>query len=192
MTNLQIGDKVNVTISMAHWGKEDMVFESTVMDIAKTAVWVDHPELRGEDWLLIAMDENLNNKVEVIEEVKVDRRHDKAMDLKDAHKAINKAFKWVNEDIKVMVKVYDCFDDNSNWEQFDDEQSYDVEISWAIGEDVYTDCLVTDSFYSNIEGDEVAEKDAISRAKSVLRTVKGWFSNHDQVTVVDGIEVYHQ
>ena len=190
--NFEIGAKVQVTMTMV--GKADWVFESEVMDNGgRTAgVWVDHPELRGEDMLFINLSNPNVNKVELVEEeVVVNRRHDKAMELKDAHKALDKAFRWEEDEIKVSVKIYDCFEDNSSWEQFDDEQSYDVEIAWALNGEEYTDCLVVDSFYSTIEEDEVALNGANQRAKAVLRTVKGWFKNSDLVVVTDGVEVYH-
>jgi RNA binding exosome subunit len=188
MNNLTIGQEVVATISQVRYGKEDMVFTSTVMDIAKDGVWVDHPELQGEDMLYIDLTVN-GNSVEAVTTVK--REVVKETEMKEAKKTIQKAIRWEDDDVVVSVKIYDVFEDNSNWEQFDDQQSYDVEIQWAIGEDVYTDCVVTDSFYSNVEGDEVALKEATKRAKAVLRTVKGWFAMNDQVTVIDTVEVYH-
>jgi hypothetical protein len=132
------------------------------------------------------------NKVELIEEEIIPNRSTtKETEMKEAHKTLDKAFKWVEEDIKVSVKIYDCFEDNSSWEQFEDQQSYDVEIQWAIGEDSYTDCVVVDSYYSTIEDDEVSLNMAMQRAKSVLRTVKGWYDRHDNITVEDKVEVYH-
>jgi hypothetical protein len=155
-------------------------------------VWVDHPECRGEDMLFINLSNPNVNSVELVVDTVVERYTTKETEMKEAHKALQKAFKWVDEDIKVSVKIYDCFEDNSNWgDRFKDQQSYDVEIQWAIGDDSYTDCLVADTYYSNIEGDEVSLKEATTRAKSVLRTVKGWFDRDDQITVVDGVEVYH-
>jgi hypothetical protein len=193
--NFEIGQNVKVTFGVLDGGRT-WEFESKVMDIVDNSrnqgVWVDHPECRGEDMLFVELTNPYVNKVESIEEeVEVKRSTTKETEMKEAHKTLDKAFKWVEEDIKVSVKIYDCFEDNSSWEQFDDQQSYDVEIQWAIGEDSYTDCIVIDSYYSTIEDDEVAKNMAMQRAKSVLRTVKGWYDRHDNITVVDGIEVYH-
>src|SRR5690606_10328114 len=178
MKNLEIGQMVNV-----NFGKANMVFESEIVDIATNGVWVDHPELRGEDMLYIDLTVP-SNSVEAIVEAK--REVYKEMEMKEAKKVIQKAFKWEEDDITVSVKVYDCFDSYP-----EDQQSYDVEIQWVIGDDEYTDCVVVDSYYSNIEGDDVSLKDAVKRAKSVLRTVKGWFNGDDQVTVNNNVEVYH-
>jgi hypothetical protein len=191
MNTITIGQEVRVHFSII--GKSDWVFDSEVMDIVEGAkgelkgVWVDHPECRGEDMLFVNLtNPNINKIVEIIEETTLDavieRSHDKAMDLKDARKVLDKAFKWEDEDIQVSVKIYDCFES---------EQSYDVEIQWGIGDEAYTDCVVVDSFYSNIQGDEVTEKDAVKRAKAVLKTVKGWFNGDSQITVTNAVEVYH-
>jgi hypothetical protein len=197
MNNLTIGQTVKVTFGVLDGTRGHIwTFESEVMDIVDNdrnrGVWVDHPELRGEDMLFVELTNPNVNKVEAVTTVK--RYADKVTEMKEAKKVLQKAFRWVDEDeeIKVFVKIYDCFENNSRWNSdSDDEQSYDVEISWGIGEEVYTDCVVADSFYSNVQDDEVALKDATKRAKAVLRTVKGWFQYDNQVTVASDVEVYH-
>lgn len=178
MTNLKIGDKVNVTISMARYGKEDMVFVSEVMDIANTGVWVDHPELRGEDMLFVQIDDNLNNKVEAIQdEIEVLTYQD----MKTIKKDLLKAIKYL-DDISIAVKVYDCSEN--------DEQTYDVEINYYV-DGQYEDGFYNQTFYGRFLDDAEALKMATTRAKAVLRTVKGWFKYDDEITVIDGVEVYH-
>jgi len=95
--------------------------------------------------------------------------------LKEIKVELMKTIKW-EDDVQVAVKIYDCDETG--------EQTYDVEINaYAGGE--YLDTFVTDVAY---EGElKLAER----RAKSVLRTVKGWFEYHDDVTVEDGVTVYH-
>jgi ribosomal protein L19 len=190
MNTFTIGQTVKVTFGVLDGTRgRTWEFESEVMDIVDNdrnkGVWVDHPELRGEDMLFVELTNPHINKVEAV--TTVEREVIKETDMKEAKKVIQKAIKWEEDDITVSVKIYDCFEDDFTGTQ----QSYDVEIQWAIGEDTYTDCVVTDTYYSNVEGDEVALKDAQKRAKAVLRTVKGWFAMNDQVTVVNDVEVYH-
>lgn len=184
MNKFEIGQKVVATIKTL---SGNLVWETEIVDVVNNSkcqgVWVDHPELGKEDMLFVDTN-HPTNSVEIISDVK--REVVKGTEMKDAKKAIQDAFKWEEDEITVSVKVYDCFDSHP-----ENQQSYDVEISWAIGEDTYTDCIVSDSFYSNLEGDEVSLKEATKRAKAVLRTVKGWFDGSDQVTVNNDVEVYH-
>jgi hypothetical protein len=115
------------------------------------------------------------------EEIEVEENQD----MKSIKAELQKAFKWLkeDEDVEVSIKVYDAFES--------EQQTYDVEINYAIGDDVYTDGFINQTFYGRFEGDELAQKQAVKRAKAVLKTVKGWFANNNQIKVVDGVEVYH-
>lgn len=102
---------------------------------------------------------------------------EKLQTLKEVKFKLMKLIKYKN-DVQISVKVYDCDED--------DEQTYDVEIICSEGDKLnYLDFFVTDRAY---EGElKLAEK----RAKSVLKTVKGWFEYNNNVFVEDNIEVYH-
>jgi hypothetical protein len=196
MNTFTIGQTVKVTFGVLDGTRGQIwTFESEVMDIVdnnrNTGVWVDHPECKGEDMLFVELTNPHINKVEAVTTTK--RYTDKVTEMKEAKKVIQKALRWEEEDVVVSVKIYDCFEDNTyiGNGDYEAQQSYDVEISWGIGEEVYTDCVVSDSFYSNVQDDEVALKDATKRAKAVLKTVKGWFKYDSQVTVTDSVEVYH-
>lgn len=78
------------------------------------------------------------------------------------------------DEATIKVKVY-----YSN----EGEITYDVEVNVYI-EGEYIDGWINDTFY------EGGEKDAMKRAKAVLRTVKGWFEGSDSVTVENGVEYY--
>ena len=174
MANFKLGQNVRVTMG-------DWVFDSEVVDIVDNCrnqgVWVDHPQLKGEDMLFIDLSKNTVEPIDNEPTIDVEKN-----DIKAIRKELEKAIKWEDEDINVSVKIYDCFED--------DTQSYDIEIQYAIGDEVYTDCYVSDSFYSNIERCEVALKMAKKRANAVLKIVKGWFKYDDNVTVTNGVEVY--
>jgi hypothetical protein len=194
MKNFEIGQKVEVVFGVIDGGRT-WTFESEIVDVVDNhrnqGVWVDHPELRGEDMLFVELTNPNVNSVEVIQDQpEVERYTSKETEMKEAKKVLQKAFKWEEEEITVKVKIYDCFEDNTRWGG-STEQSYDVEIMWAFGDEEYTDCVVVDSYYSTLQDDEVALKDAKKRATAVLRTVKGWFQYDDQVNVVNGVEVYH-
>lgn len=177
-----VKDMMGKTVKVAMRGiSETNVFTGKIVDYTTSntlIVWVER--LEDGEWVAVNLSNPNINTVEEIQEAVVTVESN---DLKQLHKEIDRAFKYEDEDeIKLMIKVYDCFEGG--------EQSYDVEIQWAIGDDVYTDCVVTDSFYSTLEGDQNAKKQAVARAKSVLRTVKGWFK-YSEIKVVEGVEVYH-
>lgn len=97
--------------------------------------------------------------------------------LTDIKKELMKAIKY-EDNVTVRVAVYDCTDGGV--------QTYDVEIMcYADGE--YIDTFVPDAF----EDGEL--KEAQKRAKSVLKTVKGWFEYSDVTVenVGNEVEVYH-
>lgn len=177
MKNFTIGQQVQVTISRI--GRDDLVFTSEIVDIVdnhrEQGVWVDHPELRGEDMLYVNLSNPNINKVEPIVVKTVEPISQTNQELKSIKKDLAKALKWVEGDVTIRVAVYDC--DESG------EQTYDVEINYYI-DGSYEGGFYTDTFFGD------TEKQAVTRAKSVLRTVKGWFDNSD-VTVEDGVEVYH-
>jgi hypothetical protein len=85
--------------------------------------------------------------------------------------------------------VYDCFENTRSLDGKED-QTYDVEINYYVDGE-YQNGFYNQTFVGRFRDDEVAEKMAVTRAKAVLRTVKGWFKNNDDVVVEDGIEVYH-
>lgn len=180
MKTLTNGQEVVATISQVRIGKEDMVFNSTVIETTPDGVYVDHPELQGEDTLFIDLRYPMNSVV--AKTVDVERNASKRIEMKDAKKAIQKAFLYEEDGIALSVKIYNLYEDA--------EQTYDVEIQWAVSEDTYTDCIVTDVYNSNVEGDDVSLKEATKRATAVLRTVKDWFKHDDKVTVTNKIEVY--
>lgn len=95
--------------------------------------------------------------------------------LKQIKEQLFKAIKY-KDNVSIAVKVYDCDED--------DRQTYDVEINYYI-HGSYEDGWFTDTFY---EGEE---KLAVKRAKSVLKTVKGWFEYKEDIEVIDEVEVYH-
>ncbi|AYP68196.1 hypothetical protein PQE75_gp064 [Bacillus phage vB_BcoS-136] len=181
MKNFEIGQKVVATIG-------DLVWDTEIVDIVNNSkengVWVDHPELGKEDITYVNL-LRANNNIEIVQEVS--REVVKETEMREARKIVEKALRWEEEDVKVSVKIYDFYEDGFEGRQ----QAYDVEIQWAIGEETYTDCVVTDSFYSNVEEDEVSLKDAQKRAKTVLKSVKGWFEYSDNVIVENNVEVYH-
>lgn len=176
MKNFQIGQQVQVTFTRI--GRDDLVFTSEIMDIVNNhrwqGIWVDHPECRGEDIMYINLSNPNINKVEA---VKTTVERDIVTSLKEIKKDLNKALspivRYGEEEVTIFVKVYDCNED--------DRQTFDVEIQyWLDGE--YTDCFVSDTFY--------VEKEAVKRAKEVLRTVKNWF-NGAEITIENSVEVYH-
>lgn len=103
------------------------------------------------------------------------------MDMKTIKKGLMKEIKYL-DDVSIKVKVYDCSEN--------DEQTYDVEINYYINGQ-YENGFYNQTFYGRHFDDEIAEKEAVKRAKVVLRTVKGWFEYSDDVIVHDDIEVYH-
>jgi hypothetical protein len=112
-------------------------------------------------------------------------RKETYMPLREIKKDLMKAIKW-EEDVRIMVKIYDCSEN--------DEQTFDVEINYAVDGEAYTNGYVNDTFYGEIDDDDVNAKvlmEAMKRGQSVLRTVKGWFENNDDVEVERGVEVYH-
>lgn len=172
----KLNDRVNVQMG-------DWKFSSEIVDIAKHGVWVDHPQLKGEDMLFIDLTRPMN-KVEVANtEIEVYENQN----IREIRKELEKAIKKLdeNDDVTVAVKVYDCVD--SFEEVF---QTYDVEVFLYIDgeyEDGWTNTVIE----SSIEGDKEALKQAKKRANTVLRSVKGWFKHSDVVTVENGVKVYH-
>lgn len=175
----KLNDKV--TVQMGDWK-----FESEIMDIAGRGVWVDHPELKGEDWLFIDLTKP-TNKVEIAK-VESEIQTYENENIKEIKRNIKDAIKYFDEEdeVSVAVKIYDCYDSRSH-DGFG--QTYDVEIMLYIN-DKYEDSWSNSTFASKIEGDAEALKPAKKRANAVLRTVKGWFKYDDEVTVEDGVEVY--
>lgn len=91
--------------------------------------------------------------------------------LTDAKRELFNKLKRVEKDsVTVKVRIYNC-----------EEDLFHVDVDYFIDGD-YTDGWNLNSFED--------ESDALKRAKSVHKTVKGWFSYSD-VTVVDEIESYH-
>lgn len=173
----KIGDKVKVVLGLVGEYRE---FESEIVDILDNGkwngVWVNHPDLHGEDMLFINLDTPLNS-VKLIEEDKVERVI--VDELKDIHKELDRHLKWVDEDeeVQINVAIYDVYEDN--------EQSYEVEINVYINGE-YDTAWATDVYYGN----EKALKEAKKRAKTVLRTVKGW-SFADNVAVGKKAYIYN-
>lgn len=179
ISNLQ-GKMVRVT--MRGLAGKETVFTGKVVDYTTSytsIIWVERTE--DGEWVGV----NLSNpNINTVEEIEKEIKSVAHNELKEIHKNLNKVIKYNDEDeIKVMVKVYDCFEN--------DEQTYDVEINYAIGDDCYTDGYTNTIFTGRFESDEDAEKQAVKRAKAVLKTVKGWFKGYDYITVEEGVEVYH-
>lgn len=171
----KLNDKV--TVQMGDWK-----FESKIVDIAKHGVWVDHPELQGEDMLFIDLTRPVN-KVEIAQsEIQTYENQN----IKEIRKEIEDIVKW-EDNSSVAVKIYDCYDERS-YDGFG--QTYDVEILLYI-DGKYEDSWVNNVFASKVEGDAEALKKAKKRASAVLRSVKGWFKYDELVTVENGVEVYH-
>lgn len=178
----KLNDKV--AVKMGDWK-----FESIVLDIVDNpranGVWVDHPNLRGEDMLFIDLNTPLNSvelikeedKVEIKEEDKVEKV--KINGLKDIRKELDRHLKWIDEDeeVQINVAIYDVYEY--------DEQSYEVEINVYINGE-YDTTWSTDAYYGN----EKALKEAKKRAKAVLRTIKNW-SFADNVTVDEKVHIYN-
>lgn len=170
----KLNDKV--AVKMGDWE-----FESIVLDIVNNpranGVWVDHPNLRGEDMLFIDLNTPLNSVELIEEEDKVEKV--RINGLKDIHKELNRHLKWIDEDeeVQINVAIYDVYEY--------DEQSYEVEINVYINGE-YDTTWSTDAYY----GSEKALKEAKKRAKSVLRTVKNW-SFADNVTVGEKVYIYN-
>lgn len=177
MMNLQ--DKM-VRVTMRGLAGVKTVFEGKVVDCRDKIVWV---EVADGDWISVNTANPHINTVEEITSKTVEiTTHN---EMKEIHKELNKAMKWAEEDIEVDVKIYDCMEN--------DEQTYDVEINLYIGGD-YADGWINQTFYGQIDNSDlnaIALKEAQKRAKAVLRTVKGWFKNNDDVEVANNIEVYH-
>lgn len=96
----------------------------------------------------------------------------KVTELKEARAEVLEAVKF-KDDYSVSVKIFECWDD--------EEPTYDVEITWNDEDGEYIDCVSTDSFDN--------EKDALKRAKAVLKSVKGWLQ-YSKVEVGNNIETY--
>lgn len=170
----KLNDKV--AVKMGDWK-----FESIVLDIVNNpranGVWVDHPNLRGEDMLFIDLNTPLNSVELIKEEDKVEKV--KINGLKDIHKELDRHLKWIDEDeeVQINVAIYDVYEY--------DEQSYEVEINVYINGE-YDTTWSTDAYY----GSEKALKEAKKRAKSVLRTIKNWLFA-DNVTVDEKVHIYN-
>ncbi|HDR7263706.1 hypothetical protein [Bacillus sp. CH_203] len=99
--------------------------------------------------------------------------------IKEAKENLLKAIRYEEETVEVAVKIYDWLDSH------DDSEGFDVEINWY-SEGSYQEGWTTNEFTKPL----YEEKDAMKRAKAVLRLVKGWFEYSEDVNVVDKIEVY--
>lgn len=149
------------------------MFEGKLVDVNPmgNVAWVQRST--DNDW--VAVDVNVNqNSIELVQDsIEIETSND----VKVIKSNLLKAIKFIDEDdeISVAVKVFDCDDT---------EQTYDVEVIYYINNE-YGDTFVNQTFYGN------AEKDAVKRAKSVLKTVKAWFKDSDNVTVENDVEVYN-
>lgn len=186
MTNLMnmMDKKVLVTYTN-YAGETVLTFEGKVFDVNvdNEVLWVERYE-DGE--LFDTYDVDLKDpkrSVEVIEEKELEVEVNETQDLKSIKKDLLKAVRWLEGDVSVAIKVYDCSENN--------EQTYDVEINY------YVDGEYQDGFYNQTfngrfgdNEDELAEKMAVKRAKSVHKTVRKWFEYSD-VEVANEVEVYH-
>jgi hypothetical protein len=103
-------------------------------------------------------------------------------EMKEVKKELLKEIKY-KDNVSIAVKVYDSFEERA------DGQTYDVEINYYVDGD-YLGGFVNQTFYGRHRDDFEAEKKAITRAMTVLKSVKGWFEYTD-VVVDTEIEVYH-
>ena len=87
-----------------------------------------------------------------------------------------KKIRFMDGEVELAVKVFACGDD--------DVTTYDVEVQ-LLEDGEYVDCWVTETFHSEQDEDQ-AEKEALKRAKQVLRSVKGWLG----FKVVESVEIY--
>ena len=177
IANLQ--DKI-VNVTMRGLAGKKETFTGKVVDYAGKTIWV---EVKDGDWISVNLANPHINTVEEIVENVVDIENQE--DLKEIRKELEKSIKWIDEDIEIAVKIYDCMEN--------DEQTYDVEILLYVG-DEYSEGWINQTFYGEIDNDDLNDKAlkyANKRAKSVLKTVKGWFNNNECVTVLNNIEVYH-
>jgi hypothetical protein len=164
----------------------DVVFEGTLVDFTANnkTVWVERND--DKEWVCVNLSNPSINKVEEIVEPVIEV--DTHQDMKEIKRELFKEIKYL-DDVSIRVMVYDCFENTRSLDGKED-QTYDVEINYYVDGE-YQNGFYNQTFVGRFRDDEVAEKMAVTRAKAVLRTVKGWFKNNDDVVVEDGIEVYH-
>lgn len=93
--------------------------------------------------------------------------------IKEAKAQVHKAIRF-EDNVELTVKVYNTDETG--------EETFDVEIQWLF-DGKFEDCVAPETYFT--------EKDAIKRAKAVLKMVKGWYEYDEEVTVKDGVEVYY-
>ena len=96
--------------------------------------------------------------------------------IADVKSAVLKEVRYADGELSLAVKIFACGDS--------DVTTFDVEVQ-LLEDGEYKDCWVTETFECE-EDEDQAEKDALKRAKQVLRTVKGW----NGFEVAESVEIY--
>jgi hypothetical protein len=94
--------------------------------------------------------------------------------VKEIKTELMKAIKY-KDNLSIAVRIYDSTELG--------ERTCDIEITYFVDGE-YVDCYVSDIFYDK------EEKDALKRAKAVLKSVKGWFIRHDDIQIQNEIQIY--